>query len=132
VLERFGKKGKVSPVYAIPSQIVVYIAGHEDHAQVFSHAERTDGQLVAMHVGELIGARCQLKSRRGKDEVREQQIDRPLVLRAGFEGLCAPVGNKDRKASLLKYCLAQLCDGRLIIDHQDGRGCGWGCTVLLP
>ena len=56
VLERFGKKWEVPPVYAVPCQILVDIAGHEDHSQVFSHAERADGQLVAVHVGELIGA----------------------------------------------------------------------------
>jgi hypothetical protein len=35
---------------------MVNIAGHEDHAQVFSHVESSDSQLVAMHVGKLIGA----------------------------------------------------------------------------
>ena len=56
VLKRFGKNWEVPPAYAVSCQILVYIAGHEDHPQVFSHAERADGQLVAVHVGELIGA----------------------------------------------------------------------------
>ena len=56
VLKRFGKKWEVSPAYAVPFQIPVDIAGHEDHSQVFSHVERADGQLVSVHMRELIGA----------------------------------------------------------------------------
>jgi len=56
VLKRFGKKWKAPPAYAVPCQILVDIAGHEDHSQVFSYAERADGQLVAVDVGKLIGA----------------------------------------------------------------------------
>ena len=56
VLKRFGKKWEVPPAYAVPRQILVDIAGHEDHSQVFSYAERAVGQFVAVHVGELIGA----------------------------------------------------------------------------
>ena len=54
-LKRFVKKWKVPPAYAVSCQILIDIAGHEDHSQVFPHAERADGQLMAMHVGELIG-----------------------------------------------------------------------------
>ena len=43
-------------MYAVPCHILIDIAGHKDHSQVFSHAERADGQLVAVHVGELIEA----------------------------------------------------------------------------
>jgi hypothetical protein len=56
VLKRFEKKWEVPPVYTVPFQILVDIAGHEDHSQVFSNTERTDGQFVAVHVGELVGA----------------------------------------------------------------------------
>ncbi len=56
VIKRFGKKWEVPPAYAVPCQILVDIAGHEDHSQVFSHAERAGGQLVAVDVGKLIGA----------------------------------------------------------------------------
>jgi hypothetical protein len=87
LIKGFGKKWEVSPAYAIPCQILVDIAGHEDHPQVFSYTERAEGQLVAMYVRELIGARGQLKARRGKNEVCEQQIDGPFVLCADFEGL---------------------------------------------
>ena len=55
-LKRFGKKWEGSPAYAVSCQVLVDIAGHEDDSQVFSYAERADGQLVAVHVGELIGA----------------------------------------------------------------------------
>ena len=56
VLKRFGEKWEVPPAYAVSCQIMVDIAGHEDDSQVFPYAERADGQLVAVHVGELIGA----------------------------------------------------------------------------
>ena len=56
LLKRFGKKWEVSPAYAVPCQILVDIAGHKDHSQVFSHVERADGQLVPVHMWELIGA----------------------------------------------------------------------------
>ena len=56
VLKRFGKKWEVSPAYAVPFQIPVDIAGHEDHSQVFPYAERADGKFMAVDVGELIGA----------------------------------------------------------------------------
>ena len=42
---------------------------------------------MAVHMGELIGARGQLKAWRGEDEVCQQQIDGPFVLRTDFEGL---------------------------------------------
>ena len=61
VLKRFGKKWEVPPAYAVSCQILVDIAGHEDHSQVFSYAERADGQLMAVDVGEFVVARCQLK-----------------------------------------------------------------------
>jgi hypothetical protein len=63
-----------------------------------------------------------LEAWRGEDEVCEQQIDGPFVLRTDFEGLRTVVGIEDRKACLLKYRLAQLCDSRLVIDHQDSLG----------
>ncbi len=56
ILKRFGKIWEAPPADAVPSQILVDITGHEDHSQVFSYAERTYGQLVAVHVGKLIGA----------------------------------------------------------------------------
>jgi hypothetical protein len=72
-----------------------------------------------------------LKARRGEDEVSKQQIDGLFMLCADFEGLGAAVGNEDRKACLLKYFLAQLRDGRLVIDHQDGGRLGLRHNVLL-
>ncbi|HYM88695.1 MAG TPA: hypothetical protein VES92_06215 [Nitrospiraceae bacterium] len=87
VLKRFGKKWEFPPAYAVSCQILVDIAGHEDYSQVFSYVERADSQVVAVHMGELIGARGQLKAWRGEDEVCYQQINGPFVLRADFEGL---------------------------------------------
>ena len=55
-LKRFGEKWEVPPAYTVPCQIMVDIAGHEDDSQIFPYAERAEGQLVAVHVGELIGA----------------------------------------------------------------------------
>lgn len=56
VLKRFGEKREVAPAYAVPCQIMVDVAGHEDDSQIFPHAKRADGQFVSVHVGELIGA----------------------------------------------------------------------------
>jgi len=131
VLKRFGKKLEGPTAYAVPCQILVDIARHEDHSQVFPHAERADGQLVAVDVGELIGDRGHLKARRGQNELCEQEVDGPFVLGADLEGLRTSVGSEDRKARLLKDCPAQLRDGRFVIDHQDGRGNGWWDDVLL-
>ena len=55
-LKRFGEKWETTLAYAVPCQVLVDIAGHEDYSQVFPYAERADGQLVAMYMGELIGA----------------------------------------------------------------------------
>ena len=54
----------------------------------------------------------------------------------GKQGRCQRPRNdgrqiEDRKAGLLKDCLAQLHDGRFVIDHQDGRGNGWWDDGLL-
>ena len=56
VLKRFGEKREGPPANAVPCQILVDIAGHEDNSQIVPHAKRADGQLVSVHVGELIGA----------------------------------------------------------------------------
>ncbi len=87
MLKWLGKKWQVSPAYAVSGQIMVDIAGHEDDSQIFSYADRADGQFVAVHVGKLIGARGQLKARRGEDEVCEQEVNGTFILRADFEGL---------------------------------------------
>ena len=55
-LKRFGKKWEAPTAYAVPCQVLVDIARHEDHSQVFPHAERADGKFMAVDVGELIGA----------------------------------------------------------------------------
>ena len=55
-LKWFGEKWEVPSTYAVPSQVLVDVAGHEDYSQIFPYAERAEGQLVAMDVGELIGA----------------------------------------------------------------------------
>ena len=54
------------PAYAVPCQILVDIAGHEDHSQVFSHAERADGQFMAVDVGELLSPDANENSGGGK------------------------------------------------------------------
>ena len=54
-LKRFGEKWEVPSSYAVACQIMVDIAGHEDDSQIVPYAERADGQIVAVHVGELIG-----------------------------------------------------------------------------
>ncbi len=56
VLKRFGDKREVPPAYAVPCQILVYVAGHENDSQVFPYVECADGQLVAVDMGKLIGA----------------------------------------------------------------------------
>ena len=56
VLKRFGEKWEVAPAYAVPCQILVDVAGHENYSQVFPYAECADGQLVAVDMGKLIGA----------------------------------------------------------------------------
>ena len=71
VLKRFGKKWEVPPAYTVPCQILVDIAGHEDHSQVFSYVERADGQLVAVDVGEFVVARCKRKFWRGHDKISQ-------------------------------------------------------------
>ena len=55
-LKWFRKKWELPSVDAVSCQILLDIAGHEDYSQVFPYAKRADGQFVAMHVGELIGA----------------------------------------------------------------------------
>lgn len=72
VLKRFGKKWEVPPAYAVSCQIPVDIVGHEDHSQVFSHAERADRQFMAVDVGEFVVARCERKFWRGHDKIRQQ------------------------------------------------------------
>jgi hypothetical protein len=54
-LKRLRKKWEGSPVYAVPGQILVDVARHEDHSQVFPYTERAEGQLMAVHMGELVG-----------------------------------------------------------------------------
>ena len=54
-LKRFGEIREVPPTYAVARQIMVNIAGHEDDSQIVPYEERADGQLMAVHVGELIG-----------------------------------------------------------------------------
>ena len=56
MLKRFGDKWEVPPAYAVPCQILIDLAGHNDDSQVFSYAECTDSQLMAVYMGELIGA----------------------------------------------------------------------------
>jgi len=84
-LKRFWKKWEIPPAYAVACQVLIDIAGHEDHSQVFSHVVCADSQLVAMHMGELIGTRGQLKAWRREDNVCEQEIDGSFVLCADFE-----------------------------------------------
>ena len=55
-LKWFGEKRETSPADAVPSHVLLNIAGHEDYSQVFPYAERADGQLVAVYMGKLIGA----------------------------------------------------------------------------
>ena len=50
ILKWFGEEWEVPPTYAVPCQILVDIAGHEDDSQIFPYAKRADGQLVAVHV----------------------------------------------------------------------------------
>lgn len=53
-LKRFGKKWEVPPAYPVACQIMVDIAGHEDDSQIVPYTERAEGQLVAVHVRELV------------------------------------------------------------------------------
>jgi len=55
-LKRFGNKWEVSSTYAVPCQFLVDIARHEGHSEVYPHAERADGQFIAMDVGEFVVA----------------------------------------------------------------------------
>ena len=56
VFKRFGEKWEVAPAYAVPCQILIDVAGHENDSQVFPYVECADGQLVAVDMGKLIGA----------------------------------------------------------------------------
>jgi hypothetical protein len=58
-----------------------------------------------------------LKTGRGQDEIREQEIDRPFVLCTDLEGFRTAVGMEDSETCLLKDCCTELYDGRLVIDH---------------
>jgi hypothetical protein len=72
VRQRFGKKWDHPPAYAVPCQFLVDIAGHEDHSQVFPHAERADGKFMAVDVGEFVVAGCKRKLRRRQDKISQQ------------------------------------------------------------
>ena len=72
MLKWFGKKCEAPPAYAVPCQIMVDIARHEDHSQVFPHAERADGKFMAVDVGEFVVAGCKRKFWRGQDKIGQQ------------------------------------------------------------
>ena len=71
MLKRFGEEWETSTAYAVPCQFLVDIAGHEDDSQVHPQAERTDGQFMAMDVGEFVVAGHKRKTRWRQDQISQ-------------------------------------------------------------
>jgi hypothetical protein len=62
-----------------------------------------------------------LKAGRGKGEGSNQEIKRPLMMRADLEGFGTAVGLEYSEARLFEKCTTKSEDRGLLVHHQDGR-----------